>query len=160
VSHPSLGLPPRDRTAGHPSGADAILAARSRFAARAFEAALAADPTLRERHDTVALERLRLDTGTLLELVADAVTTGDPGLARSWAEQVVPVFRRRGVSMDDLVTLANAIRSVVDAALPPDAFGMAEAALDGAIEVFRFHRRIAGDARRRNRLLAFLYKGA
>jgi hypothetical protein len=137
-----------------------VLAGRARFAARAFEAALAADPTLRDRHDAVGLRLLQEDAGTLLELVATAVTTGDPGLARVWAEQVVPVFRRRRVPMDDLATMANAVRSVVDAALPPDAFGVAEAALDGAIEVFGFHRRIAGDARRRNRLLAFLYKGA
>jgi hypothetical protein len=38
--------------------------------------------------------------------------------------------------------------------------GSADAALDTAIERFRWQRRIAGDARKRNRILQFLYKGA
>ena len=35
----------------------------------------------------------------------------------------------------------------------------AGAALDAGIATFRWYRRIAGDARQRNRLLAALYKG-
>jgi predicted amidohydrolase YtcJ len=160
VSHPSLGLPPRSRTAGFPGPAAAVEAGRDRLAARAFEAALDADPTLRERHDELALRRLLSDTGTMLDAVTSAVAAGDADVLRRWADQAVPPFRRRGVPMDDLETLANAIRSIVDASLPPDAFAVSDAALDSAIEVFRWHRRIGGDARRRNRLLAFLYKGA
>ena len=34
------------------------------------------------------------------------------------------------------------------------------AAIDAAIAVFKWNRRIAGDARKRNKLLQFLYKGA
>jgi len=32
--------------------------------------------------------------------------------------------------------------------------------IDAMIEVFRWNRRIAGDARKRNRLLQAIYKGA
>ena len=35
-----------------------------------------------------------------------------------------------------------------------------DAAIDAAIAVFKWHRRLAGDARKRNPLLAFIYKGA
>jgi hypothetical protein len=35
-----------------------------------------------------------------------------------------------------------------------------DAAIDEAIKVFRWHRRLGGDARKRNALLSFLYKGA
>jgi len=160
VSHPSLGLPPHDPSGGFPDAAAALDRARDRLAARAFEAALTADTTLRERYSELAQRRLLLDTGTLLDVVARAVATGDPLLVRRWADQGVPPFRRRGVSMDDLTTLANAIRSVVDGAVPPEAFPIVDAGLNRAIEVFKWHRRIGGDARRRNRLLAFLYKGA
>jgi hypothetical protein len=160
VSHPSLGLPPRDLTAGFPAAAAAVLAARPRLARRALEAALAADATLRQRHSPDELLRLEQDSAAILEMVAAAVASADADVARGWAEQVVPVFRRRRVPMDDLVTIADAIRPVVDAALPPEAFAVASAALDRAIEVFRWHRRLAGDARKRNRLLALLYKGA
>ena len=133
---------------------------RDRLAARAFEAALTADPTLRERYGEPAQRRLLLDTGTLLDVVGRAVAAGDPLLVRGWADQAVPPFRRRGVSMDDLTTLANAIRSVVDGAVPPEAFPIVDTGLNRAIEVFKWHRRIGGDTRRRNKLLAFLYKGA
>ena len=35
----------------------------------------------------------------------------------------------------------------------------ADAAIDEAIKVFRWYRRLAGDARKRNPILAALYKG-
>jgi hypothetical protein len=35
----------------------------------------------------------------------------------------------------------------------------ADRALDAAIEVYRWHRRLAGDARKKNALLQLLYKG-
>jgi hypothetical protein len=38
--------------------------------------------------------------------------------------------------------------------------GLVDGAVDAMIDRFRWHRRIAGDARRRNRLLAAIYKGA
>ena len=34
------------------------------------------------------------------------------------------------------------------------------AAIDEAVRIFRWNRRIAGDARKRNRILQFFYKGA
>ena len=37
---------------------------------------------------------------------------------------------------------------------------LADAALDAGIAVCRRYRRIAGDARKRNPILAFIYKGA
>jgi hypothetical protein len=147
-------------TAGAPAAAEGILATRDRLAARAFEAAIAADPSLRARHAEPALRRLLGDTGTLIEIVASSIASGDPRATRFWADAAVPVYRRHAVPMDDLVTIANGVRSVLAAVLPPEAVGYAESALDGAIEVFRWHRRLGGDARRRNRLLAFLYKGA
>lgn len=160
MSHPSLGLPPRDTTAGAPAAAAAVTAARDRLAARAFEAANAADPSLKERHGEAALRRLLRDTTTIIDVVASAIAAGDPGIVRSWADAAVPVYRRHGVPMDDLATIANGIRSVLDAALPPEADALSTAAIDGAIEVFRWSRRLGGDARKRNRLLNAIYKGA
>jgi len=44
--------------------------------------------------------------------------------------------------------------------LGPEEQAPANDALDAAIEVFRWHRRLAGDARKRNKILEFIYKGA
>jgi len=147
-------------TAGAPAAAAAIEAARERLAARAFEVAVAADPSLKDRHDEAALRRLLRDTATIIEVVASAIASGDPGVVRSWADAAVPVYRRHAVPMDDLATIANGVRSVLDAALAPAAAAWSNAAIDAAIEVFRWNRRLGGDARKRNRLLAALYKGA
>ena len=43
--------------------------------------------------------------------------------------------------------------------LTPDELEAAGEALDAAIEVYRWHRRLAGDARKKNAFLQFLYKG-
>lgn len=160
MSHPSLGLPPRDPTAGRPASADAIRAARDRLAARALEVAIDDEPTIRSRYDELGLRRLLHDAGVLLDQVATAAAAGDVRAVTVWAETVVPLFRRRNVPMDDLVALAEGCRRAIVATLVPGEDDTAQAAIDEAIRVFRWHRRIAGDARRRNPLLHFLYKGA
>ena len=72
---------------------------------------------------------------------------------------MAPVYRRRKVPMDDLVTLSEGLRSALSAILSPDERVPADAALDEAIATFRRYRRIAGDARKRSRILTALYKG-
>lgn len=112
------------------------------------------------RHDELGLRRLLHDTTVMLDQVATAVAAGEPGVAAAWAEQVAPLFRRRRVPMDDLVALAEGARRAIGAALPPGDAADVDAAINAAIAAFRWHRRIAGDARRRNRLLEAIYKGA
>jgi hypothetical protein len=72
VAHPSLGLPPVDRTAGLPPAAAKVDAARERLAGRALEIAIDRDPTIRDRYDEVRLRRLLRDPSTLLDRVVDA----------------------------------------------------------------------------------------
>lgn len=159
VSHPALGLPMTDMTAGSPAAADRIRAARARLAARALEAAVDGDPAMRERHGEAGLRHLLRDTDGYLERVARAVASGDPAQVREWAEWVAPVFRRRRVAMDDLIALSEGIRVALAAVLSGDDRAVADAALDAGIAVFRWHRGLAGDARKRNRYLFALYKG-
>lgn len=160
MSHPSLGLPPRDLGAGRPAAAATLRASRLRLAARALEIALDADATIGTRYDELALRRLLHDATVMLDQFATALAAGEPAVASAWAEQVAPLFRRRGVPMDDLVALAEGLRRAVRATLPPDDAGDVDAAVDAAIGAFRWHRRIAGDARKRNRLIDAIYKGA
>lgn len=160
MSHPSLGLPPRDLTAGFPDAAQRLRGARARLGARALEVALAADPTLRERHDEIALRRLLRDCETFVERIALSVAAGDPEPVSHWAEMVTTVYRRRRVPMDDLAALAEGLRRAVESVLSPAERVPANAAIDGGVGVFRSARRLGGDARKRNRILAAIYKGA
>ena len=148
-----------DMTAGFPAAADRIRASRARLAVRALEAAVDRDPTLRERHGEAGLRHLLRDTDGYLERVARAVASGSPAQVREWAEWVAPVFRRRQVPMDDLIVLSEGVRVALGAVLSGEERVPADAALDEGIAVFRWHRGLSGDARKRNRLLWAIYKG-
>lgn len=159
MSHPSLGLPMPDMAAGVPAAADRIRASRARLAVRALEAAVNRDPTLRARQGEDGLRHLLRDTDGYLEQVARAIGSGNPAPVREWAEWVAPVFRRRRVPMDDLILLSEGVRVALAAVLAEEERALADAALDGGIAVFRWHRGLSGDARKRNRLLWAIYKG-
>ncbi len=159
MSHPSLGLPPHDWTAGSPAAAARIRANQDRLAARALRVAMDADSTIERRYDEAGLRHLLHDAGLLAERVALCVETGDADLAREYAEWTAPVYRRRRTPMDDVVALCEGLRASFRSVLAPAELEPAGAALDAAIGAFRWHRRIAGDGRKKNALLQFLYKG-
>ena len=159
MSHPSLGQPPPSFTAGFPDAADRLRAARGRVAQRALEAALDARPDMRERYDELGLRKLLRDAELLVDRVALSVAANDPYFARDYAGWTVIVYRRRGVPMDDLVAICEGIRTAAAAVLSTTEMGAANPAIDDAIEVYRWSRRLAGDARKKNAFLQFLYKG-
>jgi hypothetical protein len=160
VSHPSLGLPPTDRNSALPAAAARVDAARERLAARALEIAIDRDPTLRDRHDELAMRRLLRDTVVLIDRVVESMAAGSPDPARTHAEATPPMYRRRKVPMNDLITLSESVRAAVGATLARADMGIVDEAVDAMIERFKWHGRIAGDARKRNRLLQAIYKGA
>jgi hypothetical protein len=160
VSHPSLGQPPRNETAGFPVAAERLRAATSRLGDRALEIAVERDPTLRDRYDDFGLRHLLRDTEAFIDRIALAVASNDPGPVRAFVDQVVPLYRRRRVPMDDLQQLFEGLRSAIAAFLVGPEAEVMHAAIDAGIAQMRWNRRIAGDARKRNRLLAAIYKGA
>jgi hypothetical protein len=160
VSHPSLGLPPLDPTAGHPDAAARLRVNGERLAARALRAAMDADPTIGSRYDETGLRLLLHDAELLVERIALCLDTGVADLAREYAEWTAPVYRRRRTPMDDLIALCDGLRAAFPSVLAPGELAPADAALEAAIKAYRWHRRIAGDARKRNALLQLLYKGA
>lgn len=160
MSHPSLGAPPPDLTAAHPDAPDKLLRNSETIAIRALEVAARRDPTLNVRYDELGLRALLRDAAVLLERIARSVGSGDPHYPAEWVEWVAPLYRRRRVPMDDLVSLSEGLRAAIRTYLSPEQMTLANEAIDGGIERMRWNRRIAGDARKRNRLLAFIYKGA
>lgn len=159
MSHPSLGLPPTDQRIVHPDAARLIREHAPRLAARALEVAIDRDPTLRERNDEVGLRARLHDAELLAERLALAVGIDDPTPMREYAEQVTPVYRRKKVPLDDLSHLCEGLRAALPGVLAEPGLAIAGVALDEAIAVFRWNRRLAGDARKKNAFLQFLYKG-
>jgi hypothetical protein len=159
VSHPSLGLPPPDEAAGFPDAAARLMRDHARIGQRALEIAIDRDPDFRVRHDELGLRRLLRDTEIFIERLARSIAANDPEPMRDFADQVVPVYRRRKVSMDDLIKLDEGLRAAAGSFLSGEEAAPMHAAIDAANAVFKWHRRIAGDARKRNRLLQAIYKG-
>jgi hypothetical protein len=160
VSHPSLGLPPRDLSAGDPASAALLKRGGTRLRARAFDAALDLDPTIRDRYPDTVREALHSDLEAFVDRLAVAVASGDAHVMATFADLVAVRYRKRKVPMDDLITLCNGLRRAAASVVEPSAMAPIDAGLDEAIAVFKWHRRLAGDARKRNPFLAFIYKGA
>jgi hypothetical protein len=129
------------------------------MAARALRVAMDGDPTIEARYDEAGLRHLLHDAELLAERVALCVATNESRLAREYAEWTAPLYRRSRTPMDDLVGLCEGLRAAFPSILAPAELPTASEALDAAIAGYRWHRRIAGDARRRNPILQLLYKG-
>jgi hypothetical protein len=160
VSHPSLGLPPLDHRAGHPAAATSIRTGRVRVAARALELAVDRDPTFRDRYSELAMRELLADTEVLAERLALAVASADPTVMGQFAEQLAPRYRKRGVPLDDMIGIVEGLRSAAATAVVPEAVQYIDAGVASAVAAFKWHRRLAGDARKRNAFIEFIYKGA
>ena len=153
-------MPPRDMHAGDRDAAAAIRSAGSRLSARALAAALDIDPTLSDRHDDLVRQSLVADLQAFVDRLIVAVSSGDPSAMATFADLVAVRYRKRKVSMDDVVTLCEGLRRAAAAVVHPGAVATIDESIDQAIAVFKWHRRLAGDARKRNPLLAYIYKGA
>lgn len=160
MSHPTLGLPPRSLTAGFPDAAARLRTHRAALGVRALEVARDADPSLTTRHGELGLRALLRDTEILVDRLAQSVAGNDPHWLREFADQSATIYRRRRVPMDDVVAICEGLRAAVRSHLSPEERAAADAALDEAVRVYRWYRRLGGDARKRNRILAAIYKGA
>jgi hypothetical protein len=160
VSHPSLGQPPRSLHAGFPEAAARLRSERGRLAARALEVAVDGDPTMHTRHTETSLRNLLKDAEVFIDRLALCVAGNDSHWLKEFADMSAPVFRRREVPLDDVIRLLEGIRAGARGVLSEAETVPADAALDEAVAVFRWYRRLAGDARKKNRLIAAIYKGA
>jgi hypothetical protein len=136
-----------------------IVDSAPQLAARALAVAIDRDPTLRDRYDEVGLRQRLRDAELLAERVAVSVAANDPTAAREYADWTAPMYRRKRVPLDDLIGLCEGLRAAISGVVAPGLAGAADVALDEAIAQYKWHRRLAGDARKRNAFLQFIYKG-
>ena len=147
-------------SAGDTTAAAALRSGGARLRARALAAALDGNPTMKSRHADVVIQALLADLEAFHDRLIVAVASGDPHAMATFADLVAVRYRKRKVPMDDVIALCEGLRSAAAAVVEPDAVPTIDAAIDQAIAVFKWNRRLAGDARKRHPLLAFLYKGA
>ena len=158
MPHPATGLPPSDATAGHPVVA-ARLRASQRLPSLALDAALRLDPTLRERYDELMLRRFLRDYQQHIEQLACAVETAEQRFVVTYGETLVPLYRRRGVRMNDVATLLRGLEEAAIALGASTEAGVIRAPMAAWIERMRRHRRLPGD-HQGNAAVRFVWKGA
>jgi hypothetical protein len=159
MPHPLLGLPPSDATAGSPRAAARLRADRQRVAEIALQATVRADATFAERHDELALRRILRDLDRHIEQLARALETGEERYVTEYGEHVIPVYRRRGIRMNDYAAVLAGLREATLSVLPAADAPAATRYLDRWIERVRHHRRLAGD-HKGNAIVRFIWKGA
>jgi hypothetical protein len=118
------------------------------------------DPTFGDRHSELTRQALLADLEAFVDRLVTAIASNDPHAMATFADLVAVRYRKRRISMDDLVTLCEGLRRACAAVVEPESVAALDAAIDEAITVFNWHGRLAGDARKRHPLLAFIYKGA
>jgi len=159
MSHPALGLPPSDGSAGQPAVAARLRAAVDRLPAVALAGALRIDPSLADRHDELMLRRFLRDYDRHIEQLARAVATGEDRFVVEYGESLVPAYRRRGVRMNDVVLL---LRGLEEAAVAQGPAADADAIRRPMVawqQRMRSHRRLPGD-HAGNKVARFIWKGA
>ena len=159
MPHPLLGLPPADATAGSPRAAARLRAERERIADIALDATLRIDPTFRERHDDLALRRMLRDLDRHIEQLARALETGQERFVTEYGEHTVPVYRRRGIRMNDYATILAGLREAALGVLTATEAPTATDLIDRWTQRVRHHRRLPGD-HKGNALVRFIWKGA
>jgi hypothetical protein len=159
VSHPSLGLPPPDPTAGHPEAAARLRAERASLAARALEIALDRTPRMRDLHDDYAIRELLRDASALVDRIATSLAADDAGSFGVFSDQAAPLYRRRRIPMDSVIAILEGIRAATPRVLSSEEQVAADCVIDAGISQLREARKLAGDARPRNPILQALYKG-
>lgn len=159
MPHPLLGLPPSDATAGSPRAAARLRGERARIAGIALSATLRVDPTFRERYDELALRRILRDEDRHIEQLARALETGEERFVTEYGEHIIPVYRRRGIRMNDYAAILAGLREASLSVLPTEDALTATELIDRWIQRVRHHRRLPGD-HKGNALVRVIWKGA
>jgi len=159
MSHPALGLPPLDHTAGLPDAAARIRSARRRLAAIGLQAALKQDPTIADRYDELALRELLRDADRHLEQLALALETGEASLVTTYAEWIQPAYRRRHVAARDQAAFLHGLADAASTVLSPAEIEALAGYVAAWMAVLEFHRRLPGD-HKGNAAVRFIWKGA
>ena len=139
------------------------MAARLRGAARlpatALEAACRVDETLPQRYDELMQRRFLRDYEQYIEQLALAVETGEDHFVVVWGESIVPIYRRRNVRMNDVVSLIRGLEEAAVALGPAVDAEVIREPIDAWVERLRHHRRLPGD-HEGNRIVRWIWKGA
>ena len=131
----------------------------SRLASTALEAAYRIDETLPQRYDERMQRKFLRDYEQYIEQLARAIETGEDRFVVVWGESIVPIYRRRKVRMNDVVSLIRGLEEAAVALGPAADAAVIREPVGAWVDRLRHHRRLPGD-HKGNAAVRFIWKGA
>ena len=159
MPHPTLGLPPRDATAGLPEAAGRVRSNRHRLARLALQTTVNDSADFSGRYDDDMLRLFVRDYETHLEQLAKSLETGDDYYVVAYSEWLVPVYRRRHVPTRDLMLMLDGLKQATASVLTPAERDVAGELFERWASRLKHHQRLPGD-HKGNPLIRFFWKGA
>ena len=159
MAHPSLGMPPADALAGLPEAAARLRANRERIVRVALQGAEKLEPGFGERYSDDMLRTFVRDYDQHLEQLAKAMETGDDSFVVQYGEWVIPIYRKRHVSMRDFMALLGGLRDAAGGVLTPEENRAAALLFERWNDRLKHHGRLPGD-HKGNPIIRFFWKGA
>ena len=159
MPHPSLGLPPADVTAGRPEAAARLRTHIKRLARLGLQETVKNADGFAERYDEDMLRLLLRDSERHLEQLARSIETGRDYYVTSYAEWLVPVYRRRHVPASDVMAVLAGLQVAAATVLSPDEREAASAFFALWKDTLKHHQRLPGD-HKGNKLIRFFWKGS
>jgi hypothetical protein len=159
MPHPSLGLAPHDVTAGHPDAAARLRANRERVARLGLQVTVRDADGFADRYDEDTLRLFLRDYEQHVEQLAKALETGEDYYVASYAEWLVPVYRRRRVPARDVMAMLAGLGVAAATVLTPDERESANSLIERWNTTLKRHQRLPGD-HKGNSLIRFFWKGA
>lgn len=159
MSHPTLGLPPHDVSAGQPAAAARLRASRGRIARLALQATLRDADGFGERYDETKLRLFLRDFERHVEQLARALETGEDYYVASYGEWLVPIYRRRHVPMADFMAMLAGLHVASATVMTPDEKKVADELFQRWTTTLKAHQRLPGD-HKGNPVIRFFWKGA
>jgi hypothetical protein len=142
-----------------PAAAARLRANRARICVVALESAERLEPGLKERYDETMLRLFLRDMDQHLEQLAKALETGDDSFVVNYGEWLVPIYRKRHVTMRDFMALLGGLRDAAAAVMTPDENLVAAALFERWDARLKRHGRLPGD-HKGNPIIRFFFKGA
>ena len=137
----------------------ARLRAADRLPATALEAAFRIDETLPQRYDELMQRRYLRDYEPYIVQLARAIETSEDRFVVEWGVSIVPIYRRRDVRMNDVVSLLRGMEEAAVALGPAADAELIREPIDAWVERLRHHRRLPGD-HEGNSIVRWIWKGA
>jgi hypothetical protein len=159
MPHPSLGFPPPDATAGLPDAAARLRANEKRLSSVALQSAVKLEPGIEQRYNETDLRRFLRDYERHIEQLARALETGDDSFVVNYGEWLIPIYRRRNVSMRDFMAIVAGLRDAAATVLTPDENRVAAQLFERWEARLKHHGRLPGD-HKGNAVIRFFWKGA